>query len=104
MEARVARKHGTTADGEPFEKETIEAVWLKGKPEGHYAGFRKDVCNASMHLSKYGSDDQWGWEIDHIKPISLGGTDELENLQPLHWENNRHKADSWPSWSCKVVA
>ena len=56
-----------------------------------------------MHLSKYGTDDQWGWEIDHIKPVSMGGTDSIENLQPLHWENNRHKADNWPNWACKVV-
>lgn len=104
MEVKVARDHGTRADGRPFDRETIEAVWLKGKPEGHYAGFRKDVCNASMHLSEFGTKNQRGWEIDHIKPVCTGGTDDLENLQPLHWENNRHKADNWPDWSCKVVS
>jgi len=104
METCMARNHGTRSDGQPFDKETIEAVWRKGTPEGHYAGFRKDACNASMHLSKYGMTDQWGWEIDHIKPVSMGGTDDLENLQPLHWENNQHKADNWPQWDCKVVS
>jgi 5-methylcytosine-specific restriction endonuclease McrA len=91
-------------DGQSFDKETIEAVWRKAPPEGHYAGFRKDACNASIHVSAYGTTDQWGWEIDHIKPISAGGTDALDNLQPLHWENNRHKADDWPHWECKIVS
>jgi hypothetical protein len=103
METSAARVHGTRTDGSLFDKETIEAVWLKAKPEGHYAGFRKDVCGASMHVSEYGTDNQWGWEIDHIQPVSRGGTDDVENLQPMHWENNLHKADDWPNWSCKVV-
>lgn len=47
---------------------------------------------------------EYGWEIDHIKPSSLGGSDGLYNLQPLQWENNRSKSDNWPHWSCKVKA
>jgi hypothetical protein len=36
-----------------------------------------------------------------IRPVAAGGGDELENLQPLQWENNRHKSDLWPQWACK---
>jgi hypothetical protein len=28
-----------------------------------------------------------------VNPVSHGGTDELANLQPLHWENNRAKGN-----------
>jgi hypothetical protein len=95
----------TRSDGRSFDEATIEAVWQKGRPEA-YANFRKDVCGASMFRPYYGKQEQWGWEIDHIVPVSKGGTDDLGNLRPLHWENNRAKGDSYPdsAWTCKVTS
>ena len=100
----MARSYNTKADGSQFDEKTIEAVWRKGTPEPEYASFRKDKCGASMQRTKYGKTEKWGWEIDHIKPVSKGGNDDLSNLQPLLWENNRHKGDDYPNWSCKVTS
>jgi len=100
----MPRQPNSRSDGSAFDSATIEVVWAKGTPEPGYPGFRKDRCSASMKRDRYGKAEQWGWEIDHVRPASAGGTDDPSNLQPLQWENNRHKGDDYPKWSCKVTS
>ena len=80
-----------------WSNETILTVWKKGNTEGNNDPdvFRKDVCGAWMKFDQHGDRDaKYGWEVDHIKPEAHDGTDELSNLQPLHWKNNVEKGDS----------
>jgi len=97
----MRRKPNRTVSGQDFDEKTIEAVWQKAKEDPGYTVFKKDACGASIKRGDYGTTGTQGWEIDHINPVSNGGTDDLGNLQPLHWENNRHKGDNYPDWSCK---
>ncbi len=98
----MTRNHNTNTRGGAFDAATIEAVWQKGKPIAGYPNYRTDACGALMCRTDYGTTLPHGWEIDHIKPVAKFGGDELANLQPLQWENNRHKSDDWPNWTCKV--
>ncbi|MBN1383684.1 MAG: HNH endonuclease [Elusimicrobia bacterium] len=95
----MIRKFGLRSDGLSFDEKIINAVWRKGKiiwgddPDHK----RKDIYGTVIRKDKYGEiiENGEGWEIDHIKPVSKGGTDDLANLQPLQWQNNRKKGDSY---------
>lgn len=102
----MPRQLNTTRVGGAFDQVTINAVWSKGQavPGQNPAINRKDACGAWMVKSHYGTTGDYGWEIDHIKPVAAGGTDDLNNLQPLQWRNNRHKADNYPNWACAIRA
>jgi 5-methylcytosine-specific restriction endonuclease McrA len=88
-----------------FSEETIQRTWEKGRILGdnNPAVWRQDECRAWIRKKYYGNrNSKYGWEIDHIKPESEGGTDALSNLRPLQWENNASKQDG--RLVCVVIA
>lgn len=85
----------------PFKtaEETLRrAVFSKGTAIAGYdaAIWRRDITGHAMKFSEHGNEGEYGWEIDHIKPKAKHGSDELSNLQPLWWSNNRSKGDTYP--------
>jgi CRISPR/Cas system Type II protein with McrA/HNH and RuvC-like nuclease domain len=74
-----------------------DQVWDKGKkvrgkdPEL----YRKDKYGNEMYFHSYGMNSEMGWEIDHSKPQAKGGTDHLNNLQPMKTSANREKGNKY---------
>lgn len=103
----MMRMFGTNRSGVVFSHLTRVAVWQKATVVPGYDAsvMRQDSCGAWIRFADYGlTSSQFGWEIDHVQPVAAGGADDLANLQPLQWANNRHKGDSWPGWLCAVRA
>ena len=71
-------------------------VWEKAKPiRGKDPDvYRQDPYGNEMYKPSYGKDSEMGWEIDHIKPESKGGSDDLRNLQAMNTAKNRELGDS----------
>lgn len=79
-----------------FSPQTIALVWLKGRTSLEYDErvYRADDYGNWMKFSDYGNrNSKFGWEIDHIIPDALGGSDAVLNLRPLHWRANTAKSD-----------
>lgn len=56
--------------------------------------YRLDNYFRPMKFTEYGNrNSKHGWEVDHILPVSLGGTDHPSNLQALNWKSNLIKSN-----------
>ena len=103
----MARNFNSDRNGSGFSEETKRQVWNKAQIVADFDPSirRKDLCNAYIDWNQYGVTIQggFGWEIDHIIPVSKGGSDDLRNLQPLQWQNNRKKGDDYPASNYCVI-
>lgn len=75
-----------------------DEVWEKGaKIRGKDPKlYRRDTCGNIMYYHSYGKNSPSGWVIDHSKPRNSGGTDHLNNLQPLNTSLNQRKGKKHP--------
>lgn len=76
-------------------KKQIEHAWENAKPiRGQNPDtWRRDSEGNKIRSGSHGTLGQYGWEVDHKNPKAKGGTDNLRNIQALHWEENREKSD-----------
>ena len=90
-------------------EELKKKLWNKAREADGYDSqeVRLDACNAFMIYDDYGKQSLYGWQIDHVCPISmleeLGYTEEQinneQNLRAMHWRNNLSKSDDYPSYT-----
>lgn len=80
-----------------FNKDRLNQVWDKGQViRGKNPDlYRRDIYGNVMFKTSYGKTSEMGWNVDHSKPQSLGGTDHLNNLQPMNSRANSAKGNKY---------
>ncbi len=87
----------------PYTPQEVQAVWEKGKKPSFFWAFfysakdwRVDACGSWICRSDYkDKKSPYGWVVDNIRPKTRGGSDAMNNLQPLQWRNNLHKKEKY---------
>ncbi len=100
-----------------YTDEELDQIWKKATFSGsknEEIGFRKDLCGAWIKRNQFGKEGNYGWEVDHIYPVSKAKADgvseelynDFRNLQPLHHKNNgaEGKGDDYPRFNSKIVS
>jgi hypothetical protein len=90
-----------------FSQTDISDVWKKARviDDVDAGTMRQDYAGAWIRFADYGNrNSQYGWEIDHLKPVSLNGADNISNYLPLQWQNNVKKGDDYPRWTTAVTS
>lgn len=77
------------------DKDLVDKIWKKAKPirGENPKTVRQDPYGNKIGKSQFGGAGPQGWEIDHIKPASRGGSDAAVNLQALQTKKNRELSD-----------
>ena len=96
---RKRTKERQTSPSKNRTKERIEAIEglriLVYKRNGFKCVCRGCSKCQSVFWSKLCGRGQPGLNIDHIMPVSKGGTDDMSNLQALCEECNKEKGNKW---------
>ncbi|MBT9141197.1 MAG: hypothetical protein DDT30_01786 [Dehalococcoidia bacterium] len=77
-------------------KEQREKAWDNAKKIGGKdpEKYRQDPYGNSIYKASHGRSSEMGWQVDHIKPTSRGGSDATRNLQALNTKVNRAKSNT----------
>lgn len=69
-----------------------KALQVSGEHESYE--LRQDHCGAWIRRADYGDKrSPFGWTIGYLLPLSRGGTEQLDNLRPIHLKNTLVRAD-----------
>ena len=76
-------------------KKEVEGTWDRAsKARGRNpSSWRRDEMGNLIRKASYGTEGEYGWEVDHRNPVSKGGSDDPRNLRALQTEANKRKSD-----------
>jgi 5-methylcytosine-specific restriction endonuclease McrA len=70
-----------------LEQQQKAAAWSNATSTGHWS-VKIDCDGRIIRWEEYGMLSDSGWQMDHVVPRILGGTDALSNLRARHWRGN----------------
>ena len=84
----------------------IEEIWSKATEVSGYdsSRWRKDFAGAWIQREQYGLPTEFGWEIFHLIPMSKGGSNDVDNLLPIHRQNNLRRANDYPIFHTAITS
>ncbi len=77
-------------------QEDINAAWEQASavPGKDRDIWRRDEEGNLIRYGSYGTQEEYGWEIEYRHPLSMGGSESSQNLRALHWADKRKKSES----------
>ncbi len=96
-EGKAGLQRLAAADAAAVRERRKRLVWDKGIRVRNLNPneWRRDAHGNLICFADYGNrNSDHGWEIDHITPRLLGGSDDIDNLRPLQWEANARRGSS----------
>ena len=66
----------------------IDTAWnaAKALDDHNLARYREDPYGHMMARTNYKIDSSTGWKVDNVIPKKYGGTDNIENLQAMNYQ------------------
>jgi len=86
--------NGKINENSPFPEEIIHLVWSKAPRDNRKdpENWRRDHFGRYIRKEDFGKrKSRFGWVIDFIIPAVFGGTNSIDNLRPLNWQNKKRR-------------
>lgn len=71
-----------------YSEAELDSIFMKSGWSLGWPNWGVDCDGRTISRSEYGRFSAYGWQVDHILPIALGGGDQAINLRPRHWRGN----------------
>ena len=78
-----------------------DLIWHRAKVvEGYDANKRrKDMAGAWIEWDQFETEDEYGWRVSPLIPLSKGGSMDWMALIPLHWKNAQSRGEDFPRYT-----